>query len=264
MDLEKKRRIAHEVLILLGMLALLTFVTRLWPILLLVMLGILICALRLLFIKVKTAEVIAPAALPPEPPMPETELTIIRRAFGLLQQRITEQVEQQYPGARWVWGVSNATLRFKNGEPLIVLLNGAGGYGKAQVLVHNLIFKGLYYRTLETETVPPEASEDADEINSPDDADDDADTDADSPEGGLSEDAPIIYERLAFEWVDANMVDLSAKYNEAIAQNKAEMLIPSEDLPHPDSLPDVCEELKRNGFTIADFSEGGIIVNITH
>ena len=37
---EWKRRMAYEALILLGLLALLLFITRLWPILLLVILGI--------------------------------------------------------------------------------------------------------------------------------------------------------------------------------------------------------------------------------
>ena len=47
---EWKRRMAYEALILLGLLALLLFITRLWPILLLVILGIFVAALRLLFL----------------------------------------------------------------------------------------------------------------------------------------------------------------------------------------------------------------------
>jgi hypothetical protein len=78
----------------------------------------------------------------------------------------------------------------------------------------------------------------------------------------LSDEAAINYGRLAFEWVDANMADINARYNESIAQSQNEMLIPSDELPHPDSWPDVCVELKRNGFTAADFCEDGIIVNI--
>ena len=38
---DRKRQIAYEVLMILGMLALLTFICRLWPILLLIILGIL-------------------------------------------------------------------------------------------------------------------------------------------------------------------------------------------------------------------------------
>lgn len=273
MDHEKKRRIAYEVLVLLGVLVLLTFVVRLWPILLLVMLAIIVCALRLLFLKAKTVEVIAPATPPPEPPPHalsgsrsehlglDTEISLVQKAFGLLQRRITEQVELQYPGARWIWGIPNAIERFKNNEPLIVLLNGAGGYQKAQVQVHNLLFKGLYYRTAPTQPIPPmtPAEQRERDIDLPDDDDETDGEVEDIP----PDDVPINYGRLAFEWVDANMMDLGAKYNEAIAAGLPEMLIPSEDLPHPDSWTDVCEELKRNGFSVADFCEDGIRVNIT-
>jgi hypothetical protein len=60
------------------------------------------------------------------------------------------------------------------------------------------------------------------------------------------------------------MVDINAKYNEAIAQSKDEMLSPAAELPHPDSWADVCAELKHNGFSVAEFCEDGIKVNITH
>ena len=256
---ESKRRIAYEVLIFLGVVALMTLITRLWPILLLTMVVILICALRLLFIRVRTVEAIEPAPPVPEPPQAETELDIVIKAFGLLQRRITEQLAYQYPGSRWVWGVTNAIERFRRGEPLIILLNRAGGYQKAQVAVHNLIFKGLYCLTAETKPIPPAAPEAPRRAAAPPDP---FDGDDDVEEEALPDEAPINYERLAFEWVDANMAGINAKYNESIAQKQPEMLIPSEELPHPDSWPDVCVELKRNGFTAADFCEDGIKVNI--
>ena len=46
-DKEYKRHMAYEALVLLGLLALLTYITRLWPILLLIILGIFIATLRL-------------------------------------------------------------------------------------------------------------------------------------------------------------------------------------------------------------------------
>lgn len=263
MDNERKRRIAHEVMILLGVLALLTFITRLWPILMMVMLGILICALRLLFVKAKTAEAIAPASPPSEPPSPESELSIVQKAFGLLQRRITEQIGMQYPGARWVWGVTNAIEHFKNNAPLIILLNGAGGYNKAQVVVHNLMFRGLRFVSLETERIqpitPPAASPVPPPTELPAELQDD--NGCDETENELPDEVPVNYERLAFEWVDANMESINARYNESLAEKQSEMLIPSEDLPHPDSWADVCKELKRNGFAVADLCEDGIKVN---
>ena len=59
-DKDFKRRIAYEVLIILGMLALLLFICRLWPILLLVILGIFVAALRLLFLSQRQVEVMHP------------------------------------------------------------------------------------------------------------------------------------------------------------------------------------------------------------
>ena len=53
---EFKRHIAYEVLTILGTLALLLFVCRLWPILLLVILGIFIAAMRLLFLSARKVE----------------------------------------------------------------------------------------------------------------------------------------------------------------------------------------------------------------
>ena len=47
---EWKRHMAYEALVILGMLALLLYVCRLWPILLLVILGIFAAALRLVFL----------------------------------------------------------------------------------------------------------------------------------------------------------------------------------------------------------------------
>jgi len=55
-DKKRQRHIAYEVLVILGQLALLTYITRLWPILLLVILGIFVAALRLLFLSSQKVE----------------------------------------------------------------------------------------------------------------------------------------------------------------------------------------------------------------
>jgi len=265
MNNERKARIAHEVIIILSVLALLMLVLRLWPVLLLVMLAIIACALRMVFLRLRTVEVIAPADLIPEPPPPDTEMSIVRKAFGLLQIRISENINQTYPAARWVWGVPNVIENFKNNLPLIILLNSAGGYQKAQVQVSNLMFKGLHYITAGVQPDGSDAHSEHDDSESDPSEDADADDDgADTDEDNIpSDEAPINYGCLAFEWVDASMVSLNTRYNEAIAQGQSEILIPSDDLPHPDSWPDVCDELKRSGFSVADFCEDGIRVNIT-
>lgn len=82
---EFKRHIAYEVLTILGTLALLLFVCRLWPILLLVILGIFIAAMRLLFLSARKVENIPPL-LPAARPEP-TDQDIRDMAFGSMQRR---------------------------------------------------------------------------------------------------------------------------------------------------------------------------------
>ena len=261
MDNERKSRIAHELLVILGVVALLMLVLRMWPILLLAMLAIIVCALRMLFLRLNTPAAPTPAAPVREQP-PDDETSITLRAFGLLQQRITDELAQSYPHARWSWGVSNAVACFRHGYPLIILLSNASGYQNAQVWVSNLQFMGLCYGTPDTQpqTDAAAAESTVSVTAAPNDEDyDEGDTD----DGAKPEEKIINYGRLAFDWVDAHMVGLNAGYNEAIAQGLPEMLIPSGDLPHPDSWLDVCEELKRSGFKVADFSDDGIRVNIT-
>lgn len=64
---EKKGRTAADILILLGMLALLSAICRLWPILLLMILGIFAAALRVLCNRPEKIEVLAPEPLLPQP-----------------------------------------------------------------------------------------------------------------------------------------------------------------------------------------------------
>jgi len=240
------------------------------PVILLGLFGLLVFAVvRHIFFKRKKAKELPPQEEPIYLPQPETEAGLIQKAFGLLQRRISEELSLRYPGARWVWGVPNALDHFANNAPLIIILNGAGGYNKAQVFVQNLLFKGICCVSPESSTILPVQSVTI-ETELSEDADDSDDVDVDETEDSddstvviISDDAPVNYGRLAFEWVDANMMEINAKYNEAIAQNESELLIPAADLPHPDSWTDLCDELKRNGFSVADFCEDGIKVNIT-
>ena len=237
MNSDLKKRIAYEVLMILGALLLLCYITRLWPLIFLVIPGILIAALRLLFLSAKkrpeAPETVAP---PPRPPRQDTEQDVVRIAFGILQRHITEQITSRYSGARWVWGIPNAIERLAGDQPLTVLLNRAGGYRKATVQVHNLRFCGLLF-----EAVTPEIPEE----QPPGDDDDADDTD---------------YSVLAFEWTDANLLTLNTRCNEALANGETTLLISAHELPHPDSWTAICAELTRNGFTEAVVLPDGIQV----
>lgn len=83
MTREQKKQKRNEVLTIMGLMALLVFTTRLWPILLLMMIGVFAYALWLLFHLEKQPE-------PPSPlllglPAPVSEETVLADAFSLLQ-----------------------------------------------------------------------------------------------------------------------------------------------------------------------------------
>ena len=244
-----KERIAFEVLMILGMLALFCFITRLWPLLFLVIPGILVAALRMLTLSAKKKpEAPAPTAIP-QPPRPGTEQDVVRIAFGILQRRITEQIISRYPSARWVWEIPNAIERFAEDLPLTILLSRAGGFRKAAVQVRSLQFCGLLYETAET---------DRSDESSPETDSDEACGDEDEP----TADETVDYALIAFQWVEANLLLLNSRCNDVIAEGLTDMLIPVYDLPHPDSWAEVCEELTRNGFTEASVRDDGIRVEL--
>ena len=252
MKKDHNRQLAHELLIFLGILMVIFFILRLWPILLLALVAILVYALKMLFLTCKAPPMVVPEdpTLPVSAEPPDTEHIIQQRAFALLQRRITESVCREYPSARWIWAEPNAFEKFICNMPLLLLLNNAGGYRKATVLTRELMFCDLTY-----ETVAP----DAETTTEPED-----DT---SPEDERLPDTPtepVNYELLAFEWVEKNILNLNIHGNEAIAEGKETFLIHATLLPHADSWPDICEELLRNGFTEAKVLEDGIQVNLPH
>ena len=78
----------------------------------------------------------------------------------------------------------------------------------------------------------------------------------------MKEPETVNYEYLAFEWVDAHVLTLNNRSNEAIAEGKSTFLIPTEELPDVESWPDVCQQLIKNGFSDAVVEENGILVNL--
>ena len=138
---EWQRRMAYEALVILGMLALLLFVCRLWPILLLVILGIFAAAIRLLFLSSPKVQPIQPdqqeVATHYEPQQAVTNQDSAgaedAQSFGDLQTQITRWVRQEYPEARWVWKYPDSKARFQRGEDMAILLNRAGGYREAVI-----------------------------------------------------------------------------------------------------------------------------------
>lgn len=245
---EFKRHIAYEVLTILGTLALLLFVCRLWPILLLVILGIFIAAMRLLFLSARKVENIPPL-LPAARPEP-TDQDIRDMAFGSMQRRITELVTADFPNARWVWKTPNAMRNIATGNEVRILLNHAGGYREAIVVIRGLQVCSLTYPH-------------AEEVKMPETENDETSTEETEDDTPQKVDPPENYEYLAFEWVDAHVMELNERCNESIAQGLSMLEITETELPARESWPDICRELERNGMENCCCTDTGITIDFT-
>ncbi len=235
-----KRHLAYDALVILGLLALLTFICRLWPILLLIILGIFVAAIRLLFLTSKRVEVIEPLPLLPEPQPEPTEKDLRALAYSLILKRITETVLSEYPNARWVWEAPNAPKLIELGDDVCILLNSAGGYRKAKVIIQNLQVVGLQY----IQNTPPVEEEDED------------DTPVEPPKEN--------YELIAFEWVESHIFEINEKCNDAIGQGLTEIILTAEELPVKESWSDICRELIRAELTDVECESEGIKIYLTH
>lgn len=238
-----QRHMAYEALVILGVLALLLFVCRLWPILLLAMLGIITATLRLLFLsspRVRPLEPMPPGAH--KPPARTPEEVEASQAFGNLQVQITRQVREEYPNARWVWKTPQARERLRQGEEATILLNRAGGYREASVLP--LEGGKVEVRYL----LPPEVPAMQEAVSQ-------------EEEPAAQTPVPEDHSLSAFEWVEAHMEELGALYNECIAQKQDFLLLTGGDLPEPAAWPALCQELTRNGL-ISSMAEDGIQIQI--
>lgn len=238
-----KKRIAHEVLVILGMLALFTLICRLWPVLLLVILGIFAAAIRILFLSVKKVEIIEPLPLLPEPVRETTEQDVRTLAYTVILRRITGLVLTDYPEARWIWETPNAQKLIEAGEEVYILLNRAGGYRRARVIIRNLQVVGIEYHLGKE----PEDVGEEDKLSHTEETETDVQN----------------YELLAFEWVDVHIFELNARCNEAIGESLTELVLPAEELPVRESWPDICKELARAGLEEVKSVPEGIKINLT-
>ena len=236
-----KRHIAYEVLVILVMLALLMYLCRLWPIIFLLIIGIFITALWLLFLSPKRVEVVEPLPLPalPEPKEP-TEKDVKDLAYSVILRRITELVTTEYPEARWVWEAANARQLIELGEDVFILLNRAGGFRRAHVVIQNLQVVTIEYNHAPANAVDP----------------DEDDTDTDEPQEEN-------FDLVAFEWAEAHIMELNKRCNEAIGEGMTEIILTSEELPVKESWPAICKQLMENGLDDVKCIPQGIKINLT-
>lgn len=243
------RSMTYEAIVILGVLALLTFICRLWPLLLLIMLGFIAAAIRLLFLRVKASSTEEPKSEPAPEPKPATERDVKDLAYSVILTRISELVAADYPQAKWVWEKPNARALVLNGEDACIILSGAGGYRRARAVVENLQLKNLEYLT--AKETPPTIYEEVTE------------TDEDEEEN-VDEAIPVNYDLMAFEWVEANLIGLNERCNDAIGEGKEELLIPEEELPVKESWESICKELRRADIENLEMVPEGIKIKFMH
>ena len=234
---EFQRRAAYEALILLLILALLLFITRLWPILLLVILGIFVGALRLLFLSSQKVQSVQIFQCPKGCSVSDTDLD----SFSQLQTEITERVREVCPDARWVWENRNPRRSIALNEPLVILLNRAGGYRRAELRLENgelaeLIYQAAPYPVKKAKTAEPEVV--------------------------YGEPLPENYDLIAFEWVDKHLLELNGKLNEAIGLGQTEYRITPDALPQSESWDAIQKELQRNGLKDVAADTDGILIKL--
>ncbi|MEY8389820.1 hypothetical protein D3Z47_02130 [Lachnospiraceae bacterium] len=240
---EKQARFVYEALMIMGVLALLCFICRLWPVLLLVILGVLIVAVRMVFLTAKKVETVEPMPVPQfqQVPVP-TETDVKALAYSVVLRRVTELIAADYPEARWVWEVPNAKTLFDTGADLFVLLNRAGGYRRAKVNIQNLLVVGIVYEK-STEQDNPGAAPEESELH--------------------EENEKESFQLIAFEWAEAHIFELNTRCNEAIGQNLSELLVYADELPAKESWEDICGELCRAGLEDVCCVPEGIKINLT-
>ena len=246
---ETKKQRRCDLLTTIGLFLLLVFTCRLWPLLLLMMLGIFAYAIWALVENERQRTV------PPPPPLlalpaPVSEQDLINNAFGLLQRRITEELTHDFPHAKWVWGKAGARLSFATGEDLLILLADAEGRRSATVRTNALQFSQLLYHAYQPQPVDPMQDPHTQSDSTAEDEEDDSDS------------SSVDFGLLAFEWVDANLKELNGYANEAVAKGQQEFLLSADNLPHGDSWVIICKELVRNGFLGATAMADGIRVQI--
>jgi hypothetical protein len=248
-DKNKQRHMAYEAMMVLMQIALLTFIIRLWPILLLMILGIFVAALRLLFLSSKKVEPVKPMEAFPPSAVPPTEPDMEDMAYFVIQRRITQILQEKYPNVRWIWENPGAKEDIIAGNPVYVLLNKAGGYRRGHVVIRNLQVFDVSFADEKKESndpVPPpeDASKPVPLATPPVDDDD----------------IPENYGLIAFQWVEAHVMELNDRCNEAIGEGLTEYLIPASELPVSESWEEICKELIRNDLHGAQCCDEGIII----
>ncbi len=226
------RSLVQDVLTTLGLIGLTVLFLRLWPLLLIILTAAVLALVRMLYLyHGKSEKQEEPVKALPVYRSVETESELRTAAFQILQKRITEQLSECYPEARWVWETPAPIEALAAGQNLAILLNRAGGYRRANIVIKQLQFATLVFDTIPT---PQSGAEEPAEI-------DPVDTDEGQPTVSNTD-----YSFLAFHWVNENLCKLNELCNQALSKQENIVILPATMLPEVESWEAICQELEQN------------------
>lgn len=170
------------------------------------------------------------------------EADVMSLAYSVILKRIGELVAEFSRDAKWVWKEPNAKQRIATNEDVSIVLNKAGGYKEAKVVIKNLCVVGLDFAVV-TEDPKPKIA-DSEEIDEP-------------------KERTENYELAAFEWVEGHILDLNNRCNDEIGLGHNELILAEDELPIKESWSDVCNELKKQGLEKLELVPEGIKIILT-
>ena len=228
-----KNHIIFDLIVLFAILSAIALFCRLWIFVLLFLAAIVIAVILLFLIAVKRHHVSSHT----DPETPKS-FEATPDEFCIISARVDELVSDQFPNAKWVWEQSNVLRRIKEGMPVSIVMNNAGGYRRANVIVEEGSVKDIEPVESISQSLP---QEDVDK-----------------------KPLPPNYDLLAYEWVDSHIFSLNETCNEAIGQGLKEVLIGAGELPVRESWESICRQLFRNDVRNAECCSNGIKINLVH
>ena len=228
-------------LVIISIVSFFLYMFRLWILIIPSVIAIIVLAVTLVLIKrnenseEKSVQQTAPDGEP-------RETDVMSLAYSVILKRISELVAEFSQDAKWVWKESNAKQRIAAGEDVCIILNKAGGYKEAKVIIQNLCVTGLTFTAVkdapQTEAVDSDIKEEPQE-------------------------RAENFELVAFEWVDGHILELNNRCNDEIGLGHSELILLEDELPVKDSWLNVCEELKKQGLKKLELVPEGIKIILT-
>lgn len=241
---EEKGQMTADILILYGLLLLLSFICRVWPVILFAILGLFVVMIRMLFISLRDkladeyVESDYESTYESDQKLIYTKGGLEMAVFQDMEDQITEFVLSHWKDASWYWESPDARNRIFVGDKVYIRLNHAGGYKRARVIYQGLKVYGLHYGTERNHVSCGEPPEDND----------------------MGELPIVNYSMIAFEWCEAHMADIAERLEKAVEEGKNEIMISLDELPVPESFEDICKEIVRQQNKEAKIMTDGIII----